>query len=135
MKAFLRAGVLPEEAVTRETRTPLPRHRRRLRTTLDHPHQQPAPSGFDTITPKTLATATVDRLLHHAHLVLAESGSQRLAEALCVSPDGYRASSGDHTQGATEAVISSLHRRQRAIEFKKFLAKIDAEVPADLTVV
>jgi hypothetical protein len=30
------------------------------------------PSGFDTITPKTLATATVDRLLHHAHLVLTK---------------------------------------------------------------
>ena len=28
------------------------------------------PSGFDTIMPKTLATATVDRLLHHAHLVV-----------------------------------------------------------------
>ena len=27
------------------------------------------PSGFDTIMPKTLATATVDRLLHHAHIV------------------------------------------------------------------
>ena len=27
------------------------------------------PSGFDSIMPKTLATATVDRLLHHAHLV------------------------------------------------------------------
>ena len=31
-------------------------------------------------------------------------------------------------------VISSLHRRHRSIEFKKFLAKIDAEVPADLAV-
>lgn len=31
-------------------------------------------------------------------------------------------------------VISSLHRRHRAVEFKKFLAKIDAEVPEDLTV-
>ena len=30
------------------------------------------PSGFDTIMPKTLATATVDRLLHHAHLVLTK---------------------------------------------------------------
>jgi DNA replication protein DnaC len=30
------------------------------------------PSGFDTIMPKTLATATVDRLLHHAHLVRAK---------------------------------------------------------------
>jgi transposase len=31
-------------------------------------------------------------------------------------------------------VISSLHRRHRAEEFKKFLAKIDTEVPADLDV-
>lgn len=40
------------------------------------------PSGFDTIMPKTLATATVDRLLHHAHFVLTEGGSHRLAEAV-----------------------------------------------------
>ena len=40
------------------------------------------PSGFDTIKPKTLATATVDRLLHHAHLVLTEGSSLRLAEAI-----------------------------------------------------
>jgi DNA replication protein DnaC len=40
------------------------------------------PSGFDTIMPKTLATATVDRLLHHAHVVLTEGGSLRLSEAL-----------------------------------------------------
>lgn len=39
------------------------------------------PSGFDTIMPKTLATATVDRLLHHAHVVLVDGGSHRLAEA------------------------------------------------------
>ena len=31
-------------------------------------------------------------------------------------------------------VISGLHRRHRSIEFKKFLTKIDAEVPADLDV-
>ena len=40
------------------------------------------PSGFDTIMPKSLATATVDRLLHHAHVVLTEGSSIRLAEAL-----------------------------------------------------
>jgi DNA replication protein DnaC len=40
------------------------------------------PSGFDTIMPKSLATATVDRLLHHAHLVMTEGGSHRLAEAI-----------------------------------------------------
>jgi IstB-like ATP binding protein len=31
------------------------------------------PSGFDQIMPKTLATATVDRLLHHAHLVVTKA--------------------------------------------------------------
>jgi DNA replication protein DnaC len=40
------------------------------------------PSGFDTIMPKTLATATVDRLLHHAHLVQTNGESHRLAQAL-----------------------------------------------------
>jgi DNA replication protein DnaC len=40
------------------------------------------PSGFDTIMPKALASPTVDRLLHHAHVVITEGESQRLAEAL-----------------------------------------------------
>ena len=40
------------------------------------------PSGFDTIMPKSIATAAVDRLLHHAHLVATEGPSVRLEEAL-----------------------------------------------------
>jgi DNA replication protein DnaC len=40
------------------------------------------PSGFDTIMPKSVATAAVDRLLHHAHLVATEGPSVRLEEAL-----------------------------------------------------
>lgn len=39
------------------------------------------PSGFDTIMPKIFATATVNRLLHHAHVVITEGTSLRLAEA------------------------------------------------------
>ena len=39
------------------------------------------PAGFDTIMPKTLATAAVDRLLHHAHVIITEGTSLRLAEA------------------------------------------------------
>ena len=39
------------------------------------------PSGFDEIMPKTLATATVDRLLHHAHVCVTDGESFRLAEA------------------------------------------------------
>ncbi|CAM5434509.1 IS630 family transposase ISMsm2 [Streptomyces antimycoticus] len=35
---------------------------------------------------------------------------------------------------ATGKVIGSLHRRHRAVEFKKFLARLDKEVPADLGV-
>lgn len=40
------------------------------------------PSGFDTIMPKSIATAAVDRLLHHAHLVTTDGPSVRLEEAL-----------------------------------------------------
>jgi DNA replication protein DnaC len=39
------------------------------------------PAGFDEIMPKTLATATVDRLLHHAHLCATQGESVRLAQA------------------------------------------------------
>jgi DNA replication protein DnaC len=39
------------------------------------------PAGFDKLMPKTLATAAVDRLLHHAHVVITDGGSHRLAEA------------------------------------------------------
>jgi transposase len=35
---------------------------------------------------------------------------------------------------ATGEVIGSIHRRHRAVEFKKFLIKLDKEVPADLDV-
>ncbi len=34
----------------------------------------------------------------------------------------------------TGQVITSVHRRHRAVEFKKLLAKLDNEVPADLDV-
>lgn len=40
------------------------------------------PSGFDTLMPKALAAPTVDRLLHHAHVIIVEGSSQRLAEAM-----------------------------------------------------
>ena len=40
------------------------------------------PSGFDELMPKTLATATVDRLLHHAHLCQTNGDSIRLSQAL-----------------------------------------------------
>jgi len=39
------------------------------------------PSNFDQIMPKTLATAAVDRLLHHAHVVQTDGDSFRLKEA------------------------------------------------------
>jgi DNA replication protein DnaC len=40
------------------------------------------PSGFDELMPKTLATATVDRLLHHAHVLITDGqDSYRLAQA------------------------------------------------------
>ena len=39
------------------------------------------PAGFDELMPNTLATATVDRLLHHAHVCVTEGQSFRLAQA------------------------------------------------------
>ena len=45
-------------------------------------HRTCTPSGFDELMPKTLATATVDRLLHHAHLCQTSGDSVRLAQAL-----------------------------------------------------
>ena len=39
------------------------------------------PAGFDELMPKGIANATVDRLLHHAHLVLTTGDSIRLTQA------------------------------------------------------
>jgi DNA replication protein DnaC len=39
------------------------------------------PSALDERMPKTLATATVDRLLYHAHIVVTQGDSFRLTEA------------------------------------------------------
>ena len=40
------------------------------------------PAGFDELMPKTLATATVERLLHHAHVLLTDGPeSYRLTQA------------------------------------------------------
>lgn len=40
------------------------------------------PAGFDELMPKTIATATVDRLLHHAHICQTSGESIRLTQAL-----------------------------------------------------
>ncbi|WP_281274907.1 ATP-binding protein [Georgenia muralis] len=40
------------------------------------------PAGFDELMPKTIATATVDRLLHHAHVCQTSGESVRLSQAL-----------------------------------------------------
>jgi DNA replication protein DnaC len=40
------------------------------------------PAGFDELMPKTIATATVDRLLHHAHVLVTDGpDSYRLTQA------------------------------------------------------
>jgi len=39
------------------------------------------PAGFDELMPKTIANATVDRLMHHAHLVITAGDSIRLTQA------------------------------------------------------
>ncbi len=67
------------------------------------------PAGFDELMPKTLATATVDRLLHHAHLCVTSGESVRLAQAT--------AGVGVHPLSATDRLpLPSLPsgRRQRS---------------------
>ena len=57
------------------------------------------PAGFDELMPKTLATATVDRLLHHAHVCLTSGDSVRLAQATSgkgVVPLGMAARGAGH---------------------------------------
>jgi DNA replication protein DnaC len=39
------------------------------------------PSGFEELMPRTIATALVDRLLHHAHVIVTSGDSVRLAQA------------------------------------------------------
>jgi len=39
------------------------------------------PGGFDQILPPTIATAAVDRFMHHAHIVITEGDSYRFAQA------------------------------------------------------
>ncbi len=39
------------------------------------------PSGFDQLMDRTIATALVDRLMHHGHLVVTDGESIRLADA------------------------------------------------------
>jgi DNA replication protein DnaC len=40
------------------------------------------PSGFDQLMDKTIASALVDRLMHHAHVIMTDGESVRLADAL-----------------------------------------------------
>jgi len=40
------------------------------------------PSGFDQLMDRTIATALVDRLMHHAHVLVTDGDSVRLADAL-----------------------------------------------------
>jgi DNA replication protein DnaC len=39
------------------------------------------PGGFDQLLPATIATAVVDRFMHHAHVVVTEGDSYPFAQA------------------------------------------------------
>ena len=46
------------------------------------------PSGFDELMPKSIATATVDRLLHHAHVLITEGQVAEFSELGLLSAFG-----------------------------------------------
>ncbi|NQE66723.1 hypothetical protein NG2371_01171 [Nocardia gamkensis] len=83
--ATLRAGVVDDigllpvspDAAEGLFRLVDPAYERRALAVTSNLH----PSGFYEITPKTLAAATVDRLLHHPHVVVTDRDSYRLAQA------------------------------------------------------
>jgi DNA replication protein DnaC len=47
------------------------------------------PAGFDELMPKTLATATVDRLLHHAHVIITD-GQDSYRQSQATAGQGVR---------------------------------------------
>ena len=65
----------------RRRRGALPPRRCRLRETLHRDLSNLHPAAFDELMPKTLATATVDRLLHHAHVCQTTGDTVRLTQA------------------------------------------------------
>ncbi|GLY92432.1 hypothetical protein Airi02_103600 [Actinoallomurus iriomotensis] len=67
-------GVLPGEPIQAEAfyRIIDSAYERRALAVTTNTH----PSGFDSIMPKTLATAAIDRLLHHAHLIVTKGESK-----------------------------------------------------------
>jgi DNA replication protein DnaC len=75
------------------------------------------PAGWDELMPKTLATATVDRLLHHAHVVMTAGDSFRLAAATSgkgVVPPGLMpwagpVAAGGQSHGHQRAVLMTAH--------------------------
>ena len=113
-------GLLPVSPGRR--RRVLPARRRRLRTPLARGQLNLHPSGFDEIMPKTLATATVDRLLHHAHIVVTQGDTFRLAQATsgkgvnALAADPHRPKAGRYLAAVGENIWPPVGRttgRQR----------------------
>ena len=68
------------------------------------------PAAFDELMPKTLATATVDRLLHHAHVCQTTGDSVRLSQALA----GQGVTTTDLTTRPAVATPGRSHGHHRA---------------------
>ena len=88
----------------RRRRRPLPPRRRRLRETQSSRSARTCTRpGSTSSMPKTLATATVDRLLHHAHVCQTSGDSIRLSQALAgkgvMPPDLTPSTAGGHPPG------------------------------------
>src|SRR5262249_20291666 len=70
------------------------------------------PAGVDELMPRALATATVDRLLHHAHVCITAGDSVRLAQATAgkgVVPLSHAAR--DHSVGTCRLAHARLDNR------------------------
>ncbi len=101
-------GLLPVSAETAET----------LYRVVDaayertRPLVESAPRRLDELMPKTIANATVDRLLHHAHIVMTTGDSIRLTQA--TTGKGVSPSTDDPRQAlpATTGQFDGHHRAE-----------------------
>jgi hypothetical protein len=91
---------------------------------VPRPHRRGwAAASFDQLMPKTLATATVDPLLHHAHVCQTSGESVRLSQAL--AGDGVSLT----PLGSTRRALGTDAPRQRHLRMPRLRNPIPRRTP------
>jgi len=84
------------------------------------------PAGFDELMPKTMATATVDRLLHHAHVIITDGqDSYRLLVVHPASSLSYAACDKDFLGSPAKSSPTSSARMEVVMAIKGIGRRIE----------